>query len=485
MNQRATEVPSIAVRDAAFHVLPMRTRFPFKYGIASMTALPHLFVTVRCRIGGREATGISSEGLPPKWFTKDPSTTFAEDLPQMLDTIRQAARIAFEIGQVGSFFEWWQVLDARQTSWATESGVAPLLANLGVSLMERAVIDAFGRCTETAFGDALRANQFGIRLGDVHPALAGAEPCDLLPAPLERIIARHTVGLGDPLTEGDITAPLADGLPYSLESCIAAYGLDHFKVKLCGVLERDVARLRELHALFKRTARPNFRLTLDGNEQFADITAFAEHWQIYRGVPEIRDLLDHVLFVEQPLHRDHALDDSVREALANWPDAPPLIIDESDAAIGSLPRALELGYAGTSHKNCKGIVKGIANACLIERLRRTRRDKTWLLSGEDLANVGPVALLQDLTVMANLGIPHAERNGHHYFRGLSMFPADLQDAVLRDHPDLYRRHDDGFATLRIENGTLAIGSLLRAPFGLGLLPDTIRFQPLDDWLQGQ
>ena len=35
------------------------------------------------------------------------------------------------------------------------------------------------------------------------------------------------------------------------------------------------------------------------------------------------------------------------------------------ATLDSLPTALALGYVGTSHKNCKGIVKGIANACLL------------------------------------------------------------------------------------------------------------------------
>lgn len=32
----------------------------------------------------------------------------------------------------------------------------------------------------------------------------------------------------------------------------------------------------------------------------------------------------------------------------------------------------------------------------------------------DLVNMGRVALLQDLAVVAKLGIPHVERNGPHY-----------------------------------------------------------------------
>ena len=37
---------SISVKQVAFATLPMQTRFPFKYGIASMTKLPHLMVYV-------------------------------------------------------------------------------------------------------------------------------------------------------------------------------------------------------------------------------------------------------------------------------------------------------------------------------------------------------------------------------------------------------------------------------------------------------
>ena len=38
-----------------------------------------------------------------------------------------------------------------------------------------------------------------------------------------------------------------------------------------------------------------------------------------------------------------------------------VIIDESDAEIRALEQSLEMGYAGTSHKNCKGIMKAVAH----------------------------------------------------------------------------------------------------------------------------
>jgi cyclopropane fatty-acyl-phospholipid synthase-like methyltransferase len=58
------------------------------------------------------------------------------------------------------------------------------------------------------------------------------------------------------------------------------------------------------------------------------------------------------------------------------------------------------------------------------------------MSGEDLCNVGPVALLQDLVVQAALGVTSVERNGHHYFKGLSAWPAAVQAHVLKEHGDV-------------------------------------------------
>ena len=146
------------------------------------------------------------------------------------------------------------------------------------------------------------------------------------------------------------------------------------------------------------------------------------------------------------------------------PERPCFIIDEADGSLDSLPNALELGYDGASHKNCKGIVKGIANAATLDQARASR-ERPVHLSGEDLANVGPIALLQDLSIMATLGIEHVERNGHHYFKGISAWPEIVQETILTNHGDLYHRHPDGYPTLHFEKGRLDITTLNAAPFG--------------------
>jgi hypothetical protein len=470
---------SIKINDIQMHVLNMHTRFPFKYGIASLVALPHLFVRVEAEVDGKRSIGLAADGLPPKWFTKNPEAPFSADLDEMLAVIRNAVRVASESGQADSVFDLWQGVYHEQKMWAEATAYPPLLWAFGVSLVERAAIDAFCRGTGRTFATAVRDGSLGIRLDAIHPELSGKSPADCLTAtPLSDIRVRHTVGLADPLTGADISEDekLTDGLPQSLEDNISVYGLTHLKIKLCGDADTDRARLKGIAALMKDR---KCEFTLDGNEQYTELTPFRDLWEAIRSDSELTTFLEGLIFVEQPLHRDVALSDEAQSVLSNWDDCPPMIIDESDGALDSSRRALDCGYVGTSHKNCKGVFKGIANASLMAE-REKASGRRHILSSEDLANVGPVALTQDLAVLATLGVTHSERNGHHYFAGLDMFPGNVQEQIAEHHGSLYRSNGS-FLALAVSNGTLDISSVVDAPFGYAFDFDTTCFTPLDEW----
>lgn len=480
---------SIHVTDLYLNVLNMHTRMPFRYGIATLTLVPHLFVRMELEIDGQRHSGIAADHLPPKWFTKDPNTSFETDLAVMMRTIRRACGFAQDAGAVENVFELWQRVHAGQGEWATQEGLPPLLWDFGVSLVERAAIDAFCRAQGISFAAAVRSGALGIELGAIHGELGESAPADWLPpVPLSSIHVRHTVGLSDPLTDGEIpdAERVRDGLPQSLEAAIAANGLSYFKIKVNNKLDEDLDRLHRIAALFRALDMHDYAFTLDGNEQYDSFDAFRSFWQRLEEDAALAPFLGRLLFVEQPLHRDIALSDAAGRSLLAWSTRPPIIIDESGGALDSLPRALSLGYCGTSHKNCKGVFKGIANACLIAQRRSKEPTERFILSGEDLSNVGPVALLQDLAVLATLGVDHAERNGHHYFAGLSALPADMQQEMLAAHGDLYRMHEapdagDSFAVVDIQDGRISLRTVAAASFGVAPLLDTGRFTALDDW----
>jgi len=226
--------------------------------------------------------------------------------------------------------------------------------------------------------------------------------------------------------------------------------------------------------------------TLDGNEQYKEIGAFRALWEKVQEDGTLREFFKGLLFVEQPFHRDVALSGAMGKALRGWRDRPAMIIDESDATLDSVVSALAKGYAGTSHKNCKGVIKGIANACLIEHRRRRDSGGRYVNSVEDLCNIGPIALLQDFAVAATLGIDHVERNGHQYFCGLSMFGPEVQEAMLKCHGDLYRRwktegQKKPIATVFIKAGRVNLGSVVDAPFGVGIDFDCNQYTQLEEW----
>ena len=468
----------ITLRSAELFRLELRARMPFRYGIATMTDVPQLIARLTFDLEGKTETGLAADLLPPKWFTKDPARGLADEIDEMLRVIRAAMRHARAI-RAATAFDFWRELYAAQMAWAAAEKLPPLLANFGTSFVERGLIHAVCRLRGASLAAALRENFFGIDLGAMQPALAGLAPRDYLPAvPPATVFARHTVGLSDPITAGDLPAAerVDDGLPQTLDACIPFYGLRHFKIKINGEAARDRDRLERMAAVLAAECGGGYAFSLDGNESFHGVAAFADYYRELRALPALREFWSRLLYVEQPWHRSVALAPSIGELARAWPERPPIIIDESDAELTSLPTALALGYAGTSHKNCKGVFKSVINAGLLAQRRAAGLPA--VLSGEDLGNVGPISTLQDLAAQAALGVTSVERNGHHYFAGLAQFPVALQRHALAHHGDLYVRSAagaDSWPRLDVREGRLALGSVNAAPFGV---PGEIDFSGL-------
>ncbi|EDY84773.1 hypothetical protein VDG1235_4406 [Verrucomicrobiia bacterium DG1235] len=467
----------IRILEKRIQFLPIQTRMPFRYGIATMTDLPIAFVFLKFQFGdGITETrwGMASDLLPPRWFKKDPDQSPESEIQEMKSVLLHAIEIGQEL-KTETPFAFWDQLYRLQLEWAELNGIPALLANFGTTFLERALIDAFARFHQMPLCELIYSKKLTLELGTFHPELYGLSPVDLLPKnPLPRIQARHTIGFGDPLNERDIVADnrVADLLPQSLEAAIKHYGLTQFKVKINGRLDEDLARLRALAKILERLCPQGYALSLDGNEQFSSWQQFSAFWIKARSYPKLYPLLENVLFIEQPLPRSATLSSSEIGQLPDGSETPPVIIDESDDGPETFRRALACGYRGVSHKNCKGVFKGIANRCLIEHRNQTS-DTQLMMSGEDLCNIGPIALLQDLTLQSLLGNASVERNGHHYFYGLSPFPTAVQTLLADRHPELYQSKADGTACLQIHCGEIPTAHLHKLPFGTRFTPEEI------------
>jgi hypothetical protein len=254
-----------------------------------------------------------------------------------------------------------------------------------------------------------------------------------------------------------------DGLPETLEEVVARYGHRWFKLKVGGDARADIERLAAIASVLDRIPE-SYGASLDGNEQYEDMAGVAELWAKMKADPRLRRMVESVIFIEQPVKRQQALQKEVRGI------DKPVIIDESDESLDAFPRAKALGYKGVSSKTCKGLYKSILNAARCRLWNREEGANRYFMSGEDLTLQAGLALQQDLALVSLLGMTHAERNGHHYVNGMHGLPEEEQRAFLRAHEDLYE-HSHGAVRLRITHGDMQIRSLAVPGYASAVLPD--------------
>jgi hypothetical protein len=274
----------------------------------------------------------------------------------------------------------------------------------------------------------------------------------------DRVAIRHTVGLDDTI-EGE--GGVADDAENS--------GARYFKLKLAVDPEADAARLIRIGEALK-TLPCDYRVTLDANEQYADLASLHELMKRLRDDRALHSVASRLLYIEQPLPRD-----LTRAVPLGGLATFDFIIDEADDSYDAFPAARSLGYRGISSKSCKGTYKSVVNATRAAKWS-TAREK-FIITGEDLTCQAGLAVQQDLALGALIGITHMERNGHHYVGGFADTPAEEASAFLAAHPDLYSR-EAGEVRLAIHDGDLLTQSLVTPGFAAGTHPLWSTMSPL-------
>lgn len=462
-----------------------QSRMPFRYGTVTVREAPILTleVTIETERGYR-ACGYAADFLAYRWFDKRPHKSMTDNVADLLSAVRLA--LAACQGQTAyrtAFDLWWDSL-AEMKAAQSAHDLNDLTTSFGVSMPERAVIDALGRLLQRPVADLVASQVLGVDLSRLDPQLADFDIRSRLPEPLTEVWVRHTVGLLDPVSRSDLVPDEAieDGLPETLEDYLRVDGLRYLKVKVSGRREDDLARLTSIAEVLSRSPTP-CRVTLDGNEQYRDLTAFEELVEGLRTTPELRPLYDAILFIEQPLERSVSLSAEASPTLQRIRRHKPVIIDEADGTLDAFKLAMRLGYSGVSHKNCKGIYRSLLNFGRVQRGNEALGGD-YFLSAEDLTNLPVVPLQADLAMVALLGIPHVERNGHHYFPGLRHLSPEEQTHALLAHPDLYETLGQSPA-LRIRDGRISVRSLQVPGFGFSFPPAMDRMMLPDAFLKGR
>ena len=450
----------LAVKDISFFERPVRFVRPFRFGAVVINATPQAFVRVEIEVEGKGRTiGAGAEFLVPKWFDKRPHLSPEETVTEL----RRSLLIARELYLAHSTFETAFGLHAAcigaQVEACAKEDIPPLAAGYGPAEIDKAILDALLRCTGTNFFDGMAANIAGVdaRLSrdledeDIQRFLAGRKR-------LERVAIRHTVGMDDKV-EGE------GGVADRKETA----GARHFKLKLNGDPAHDADRLIRIGKELA-TLPYDYGVTLDANEQYADLAALSALVERLDRDAALRPIAAKLLYIEQPMPRD-----ITRASPLGVLARRDFIVDEADDSFDAFPLARALGYRGISSKSCKGIYKSVINAT--RAAGWSAGGEKCFIAGEDLTCQAGLAVQQDLALGALIGITHAERNGHHYVDGFGDTPAAEAEAFLASHPDLYVR-DGGKVRLAIHDGDLLTGSLTTPGFATAVHPDWSAMSPL-------
>jgi hypothetical protein len=453
--------PRVAVRDISFFERPVPFTKPFRFGAVVINAAVQAFVRVEIEVEGKGTSiGASAELMAPKWFDKRPHLA----PEQTVEELRRSLMIARDLYLSRSGFETAFGLHARRLTAQVEAcaneDIPPLAAAYGPAEIDKAILDGLLRCVGMNFFDGMAANIANIdatltpdlRDEDISTFLAGR-------LRLERVAIRHTVGLDDKVEGSGGVADIKENA-----------GARYFKLKLNGDPEADAARLIRIGTELA-TLPHDFRVTLDANEQYADLAGLSALVDRLDRDSALKPIATKLLYIEQPMPRD-IFGQSPLGLLA----AHDFIIDEADDSYDAFPAARALGYRGISSKSCKGIYKSIVNAT--RAAKWSAGDEKFFISGEDLTCQAGLGVQQDLALGALIGVTHAERNGHHYVDGFGDAPAAEALAFLAAHPGLYVSGGNTIR-LRIHDGDLLTGSLATPGFASGVHPDWSALPPLN------
>ena len=403
----------IRVLEAVLTFEPCPFRTPLKFGgrVMSTSRLMNVSVTVETR-GKKHAVGVGSMPVGNIWAwptdkiepdqTERAMMEYAEAVVRLTDAFDEFAH------PIDMVFEMSAEYAHLGKSIAAKLGLAepvpPLAQLVAASPLDAAIHDAFGRANEINSYNGLSDKYMRHDLSEYLDEQFQGEYLDryTLRDPKPRIPLYHLVGAIDPLTKAEVTKPIGDKLPETLDEWIAADGLTHLKIKLNGDdLDWDVNRVVAVDKVAAEAQAKRgcsvWQYSTDFNEKCASVDYVLEF--LKRVKQQAPAAYDRIHYIEQPTHRDLAAHpENKMHAAAKL---KPIVIDESLVSYEALLLAREQGYTGVALKACKGQTEALFAAAAAQKFGMflcvqdlTCPGYSFLHSASLAARIAPVAAIE-------------------------------------------------------------------------------------------
>ena len=414
-----TKVTDIFLKGVETSTQRIDYRVPIKFGGRVVVDVVLLDVTVDVETrDGRRARGHGSMPMGNVWAWPAQIASGDQTLAAMIRLGERLASDARGYSEAGHPLEITHDLASGYQAAAdrviAESGVdepMPRLAQLvAASPLEAAIHDAYGVALQqnsyNVLGEAFANRDLASYLTD---EFAG-EYLDryTLREPKPRMPLYHLVGALDALSESELTNPVNDGLPETLDHWILADGLTHLKIKLAGDdMDWDVARVVGVERVAVQAQHQRgcsqWSYSLDFNEKCASVDYVLEFLSCLR--QQSPEALDRVQYIEQPTHRDLRANPGNR--MHEAAKIKPVVIDESLVDLDSLQLARQQGYSGVALKACKGHTEALLMGAAAQKYQ-------LFLCVQDLTCIGR-SFLHSASVAARIPTVTAiEGNGRQY-----------------------------------------------------------------------
>ncbi len=382
-------------------------RAPYKFGGFAVDRVTLL--NVECVVSlanGRRAKGFGSMTMGNVWSFPSHVLSYDQTLTAMKDLAEKISKATGEYPEYGHPIDINCALEPEYLRLAGSS-IPKLCTLVTASPFDAALHDAFGkihgRSSYQCYGRDLLPNDLSHYLGKGYEGRWLDE--FLLTRPQPEIPLYHSVGALDALTRADLTRPIHDGLPETLEEWIPYSGLDHIKIKLNGDdLNWDLERVVGVDAAAVK-ARPNtvWFYSLDFNERCRNVEYLLE---FIRKLEERNSaVFDRIQYIEQPTARDLAADR--HNDMHKAAKFVPVVIDESLTGLDMLLLSREMGYSGVALKACKGQSQALLMAA-------AGQIHKMFLCVQDLTCPG-ASLIQSAGLAAHVpGVAGIEANAREY-----------------------------------------------------------------------